>query len=441
MTQVDRRTFLRRSAALTGGLAAMGPLHAYAARGAMGQTIEGESPFGPLINMGDLSLPRGFRYKVISRQGDIMTDGNPTPGIFDGMAAYRLPKFNDGVVLIRNHENREQANEIPVVVPADKLYDPLTVGGNTKLVVNQNLDVVESYAVLGGTSTNCAGGQMPWGSWVTCEEVFKDGEQPHGYCFEVPADATGPVDPIAIKQAGRFSHEACVWFDGALYQTEDRDDNAALYRYVPDQNVRASGQLAASTGVLQALAVVDASNYDTRTGQTVGAVLDVEWVDIDEPDPVTDTVRVEAQSKGAAMFDRQEGTWVGGGKIFFDCTSAGDAGLGQVWELDPIASRLTLIYESPGEDELKNPDNIVVTPFGHLFLQEDSDPPQYIRGLTPDGMIYDFCRGETNESEFCGGCFDPSGRIFFVSQQGGRPSPEAVTFAITGPWRAGRATG
>jgi len=439
MTQVDRRTFLRRSAAVTGGLAVAGPLQAFAARNALGQAAEGESPFGPLVNMGDLSLPRGFRYKIISRQGDMMSDGNPTPGIFDGMAAFRVPGFNEGVVLIRNHENRERVDEITVQVPADKIYDPATVGGNTKVVVNKNLEVVQSFAVLGGTSTNCAGGQMPWGSWVTCEEVFKDGDQPHGYCFEIPAGASGPVDAIPIKQAGRFSHEACVWFDGALYETEDRGINAALYRYVPEQNVRATGQLAQSTGVLQALAVVGAPNYDTRTGQTVGTVFDVEWVDIDEPDPATDTVREEAQSKGAAMFDREEGMWVGDGKIYFDCTDAGDAGFGQIWQLDPAASTLTMIYESPGPEELKNPDNIVVTPFGHLFLQEDSDPPQHVRGLTPDGSIYDFCRAETTDSEFAGGCFDPSGRIFFVNQQGGRPSPDAVTYAITGPWRAARA--
>jgi secreted PhoX family phosphatase len=164
----------------------------------------------------------------------------------------------------------------------------------------------------------------------------------------------------------------------------------------------------------------------------------VGWVDLDEPDPVTDTLREEAQSKGAAMFDRQEGMWVGGGKVYFDCTSAGDAGLGQIWELDPIASTLTLIYESPAAEELRNPDNIVVTPFGHLFLQEDASFPQYIRGLTQDGDIYDFCRAETNDSEFAGGCFDPSGRIFFVNQQGDRPTPEAVTYAITGLWRAMR---
>jgi secreted PhoX family phosphatase len=400
---------------------------------AMGAPKVAESPFGPLVPMGDLWLPRGFSYKVISLQGDPMADGNPTPGIFDGTASF--PDGSGGTILIRNHENREREGEIEVIVPDEFDYDPVMAGGNTKVVVRPNGEVRESFAVLGGTSTNCAGGTMPWRSWVTCEEVFKDGEQPHGYAFEIAADTTGPVEPVPIKQAGRFSHEACAWFHGALYETEDVSVNAALYRYVPDQTISAPGDLAASSGVLQALKVVGVPNYDTKTGQTVGMPLDVEWVDLDEPDPAEDTLREEAQSKGAAMFDRLEGIWVGGPRLYFDCTEAGDAGLGQIWELDPVESKLTLIFESTSAEELRNPDNLVVTPFKHLFLQEDGDFPQFIRGLTPRGQIYDFCRAESNDTEFCGGTFDATGRIFFVNQQGGRPTPPAVTYAITGPWQ------
>ena len=45
-----------------------------------------------------------------------------------------------------------------------------------------------------------------------------------------------------------------------------------------------------------------------------------------------------------------------------------------------------------------------------------------------------------NHSEFCGGCFSPDGRTFFVSQQGarvaGEPSEDtrALTYAIWGPF-------
>ncbi len=54
------------------------------------------------------------------------------------------------------------------------------------------------------------------------------------------------------------------------------------------------------------------------------------------------------------------------------------------------------------------------------------------------GRIYDFAETVANHSEFCGACFDPTGHTLFVNQQGGRPDPSAVTYAITGPWRRPR---
>src|SRR3546814_13643275 len=86
------------------------------------------------------------------------------------------------------------------------------------------------FLSLAGTVRNCAGGPTPWGSWLTCEETYasqKDGEneQNHGYVFEVPASATiKPAAPVALKEMGRFNHEA-VAVDpetGIVYETEDR---------------------------------------------------------------------------------------------------------------------------------------------------------------------------------------------------------------------------
>ena len=99
----------------------------------------------------------------------------------------------------------------------------------------------------------------------------------------------------------------------------------------------------------------------------------------------------------------------------------------------PSTDTLTLLYQSPGPSELKNPDNLTVAPTGDLLLCEDSDPPQFIRGLTPDGRIFDFARANRNETEFAGATFSPDGRTLFVNQFGdGDP---AVTYAIWGPWR------
>src|SRR4029453_4000682 len=122
--------------------------------------------------------------------------------------------------------------------------------------------------------------------------------------------------------------------------------------------------------------------------------------------PGATPTRIQAQDKGAAFFDRQEGIWTGRGesKVFFDCTTGGALNFGQVWEYDPGRETITLVYESISALTLENPDNIVIVPkTGAIFLQEDGGGIDYVRGLTRDGEIYDFCRAETTNSEFCGG--------------------------------------
>jgi uncharacterized protein len=457
---LTRRTFVKGSAAVSGGLALGGPISAMAARRAGGRSARAVG-YGDLVPTAEeetgevfLELPRGFRYRVISTQADMMSDGKPTPGIFDGTDAFE--GRNGTTILIRNHENRSRALEIPVVVPNSKRYDPdMNVrGGNTKLVVGRDRRVIESFAVLGGTHTNCAGGGTPWGTWVTCEEIFNYGSVennvtpgtgvPHGFAFEVPADASSPVDPQPILSAGRFSHEAVAWVRGALYETEDRDD-ASLYRFVPDRPPREHGDLASNGGILESLAIVGRPNFDANLANP-GETYPVEWVTIDEPNPLEDTVRRQAQDKGAVIFDRTEGAWEADGRLYFDCTTGGEAQLGQLWQFTPRGrggGELKLIYESTAVEDLENPDNLVVVPdTGDVLLQEDSSGEQFIRGVNRRGEIYDFAHTVLNNTEFCGGCFSPDGKTFFVNQQGDRvdvgaePALETagVTYAIWGPF-------
>ena len=427
-----------------GGLTALGACEAE------DKLVARVSGYGPLVPMGDLALPRGFSYKVISRQGDPMDDGNLTPGIFDGMGAFPGP--DGSTILIRNHENQRKAGEIPVMVPEDDRYDqdPTYVAGGTKLVVDRNLQVIEDFAILGGTDTNCAGGQMPWGSWITCEEVVNRGDTgtPHGYIFEIDASVGGPVEARPVTAAGRFVHEAVAWLGGILYETEDRRDDSFFYRYIPENLPGSSGDLADTDGVLQALKIKRVDNALMDAFPRVGKPHKVEWVTIEEPNPVDDTdstplaVGEQAKAQGAAIFDREEGIWVRGNRVYFDCTEGGEADLGQVYEFDPRSQTITLIYESTNEATLKKPDNIVIVPkTGDIFLQEDSAGEHFVRGLTPDGKIYDFARTITNDTEFCGGCFSLDGSVFFLNQQGERGSlptgpvgGNAVTYAITGPF-------
>ena len=490
-SRITRRKMLGTTAAVGGGLAvASSPLAAFASRGGprrgavgYGEPVE-KPPIGGIDPSQRIAVPPEFDYVVLDVQGTPMSDGQPTPGIFDGMGAYRGPAGT--TVLIRNHENREQSGELKVTTGADFEYDQQAFGGNTKVVVDRKRngrrglpEKVDSFAILGGTSTNCAGGPTPWDSWITCEEVVKriGGGPKHGYIFEIAAGADGPVSAAPIPAAGRFVHEAVAYLDGVLYETEDRSlaqGGSVLYRFLPDRRARGKsgdghgppGRRLPASGRLEALKVVGEDRADMNVGREIGTSYPVEWVEVPEPDHDDDTdsrtdrvpgltpTRYQAQDNGAAVFQRQEGIWVdepsgrGPGKVYFDCTSGGPLGLGQVWEYDPRADALTLIYESNDSALLQNPDNVVIVPAtGDIFLQEDGGGEQFIRGVTTDGEIYDFARTTDNDSEFCGGCFDPKGDILYVNQQGGRgslpdglPTARGVTFAIVGPFhnRLGR---
>lgn len=487
MRTMDRRAFLARGAAFAGGLAIAGPLEAFATRVASAQSVD-SSGYGPLVDMGDVWLPEGFEYRVISRRSnrmedvDLMTDVDPVTGArlpmpsrFDGMATFDDPATGE-TILLRNHENQSRrgdfvAAETSVKVPNPydptlRLSDgqPFCKGGVVKLVV-QDRQVVATTALLGGTIVNCAGGRTPWNTWITCEEDIRPPSPPplHGYVFEVDAFASGPVDAIPITAAGRFDHEAVVWHDESLYLTEDRG-NACLYRFTPTPRPAAAGDLAASDGPLDALIVSGYPNLLTSTQWpvTIGEPLSVNWVTVPDPDPATNDapngVRFQSQALGAAIFQRTEGCWLGDDKIYFDCTNGGPSGFGQIWELDPQAMELRLIFQSDDASVLFQPDNIAVAPTDDLFICEDTGQGQapHIRALTPDGRIYDFARAGrggrldgTNLTEFCGTCFSSVPRpergsgldltqlTLYVNQQGVASSSgsPAMTYAIWGPWK------
>jgi secreted PhoX family phosphatase len=365
---MNRRNFLKGSTVL-GGALAFGPFQALSARVAAGAPGASAS-YGPLVDKGDLWLPADFNYQIISRQGEPMSDGRPTPGIFDGMAAFRGRR--NTAILMRNHENRERTGEQKVIVPAALEYDAATVGGNTKLEVRRtpagrdrlagvdlwHYEVVRQFAILGGTSTNCAGGIRHDDTWITCEEVVKRSANglKHGYIFEIDAYAEGPVKAVPVTLAGRRAHEAAFELGGACF-----------YRYLPGDPRR---PLAEPGGVLQALKLRREEHANMDQGRAVGTAYEVEWVTVDDPDHEDDTDdrrdrvpgftpnRVQAQDAGAAFFDRLEGMWVTrAGKVYSDATTGGAANLGQVWEYDPRRELLTLIYEGTDAGVLDMPDN------------------------------------------------------------------------------------
>jgi hypothetical protein len=456
MTFPNRRQFLRGALAAAGSAAAVPALDRLGLLTTRGRVFAaadsgGYGPIAPAPDLRDgvnrISLPAGFQYRSFGVAGDIMSDGNPTPLAHDGMTALLLP--NGNTRLIRNHEDRNVPGQGSVFGDPTKKYDPLAGGGCVSLEVNPaTRTLVRDFVSINGTIVNCAGGVTPWGSWLTCEETtagVPTWGANHGYVFEVPGLAGGPVDAIPLKAMGRFAHEA-VAVDpatGIVYETEDSGSTSGFYRFIPD----VSGQL--GSGQLQMLAVKGKPNYDLQTGQQVGKPLPVEWVDIDDPDPAgatSESVFNQGWAKGAATLNRLEGCFFFDGAIYFNSTEGGDAEMGQVWEYRPLGKsggQLRLVFESPGIEVLNMPDNICVSPRGGILLCEDGDDiHDYLRGISADGAIVDFSQNLQTGSEWAGACFDPGGQTLYVNRQGTTsfplvPGQEGMTFAIWGPWGNG----
>lgn len=417
-------------------------------------------PLGPLKKdpKGILDLPEGFSYRVISKAGQLMSDGFHTPGKPDGMAAF--PGTDGKVVLVRNHELSlgmtslgpfENNLEVPKSIDASYFHDAGDegrkphLGGTTNLVFDPATgETVAEFLSLMGTDRNCAGGPMPWGSWITCEEpknLMTPRGQKHGWCFEVKASETpGLQKAVALKALGRFRHEA-VALDpatGILYLTEDRTDGL-LYRFLPKKKNNFT------EGTLEALVVsgkpsADLRNYDPKASwPKEGGTFEVEWMKVEDPESPLDDLRLRGFKAGAARFARGEGIHFTEDGIFICCTDGGPDRRGQLFRLRPSGAaekpdQLELFLQSSEDDILTNGDNLCPAPWGGLVVCEDLVNSSFarhthVRCVTPEGKIHTLARNAKDNSEFAGCCFSPDGKILFVNLQG-----HGLTVAITGPW-------
>jgi uncharacterized protein len=245
---------------------------------------------------------------------------------------------------------------------------------------------------------------------------------------------------------GRFVHEAIAVDPqtGIVYETEDRTPGG-FYRFVP----QTSGKLAAG-GQLEMMEVDGAP--DLMGAAEFGRDYAVSWVVIEDPDrahsPGTRDgggVFQQGRDQGATAFAKLEGCWWGNRVCYFVSSHGGRAKKGQIWQYDPVASRLRLVFESPGVDVLDSPDNICVSPRGGLVLCEDGDrEPQKLHALNPQGSLCELAwnnvqlRGERNNhrgdfrgSEWAGATFTPDGKWLFANIQN-----PGLTLAITGPWES-----
>ena len=489
MNQLSRRALLQGAAASVGGVFVSGGLDTLLAGVARAGTDK--LTLGPVADLRDgivrLHLPTGFQYRSFHDTDTpvgspvTLTDGTVLPGRHDGMGAFAGP--NGNVWLIRNHEIN---GPVPAFGPGAP-YDTNTGGGTTTTEVTTDGHVVQSFTSLNGTQNNCAGGRMPWGSWITCEETVNGPDvgpdftnasnvsltQRHGFIFEVPAGGQSNRQPIT--SAGRFAHEAAAYSpdEGMVYLTEDNFGfPSGLYRYIPPVNPTESGGLA-NGGRLQMLRVVGTPNAHLEATQTIGATYAVDWVDIEDPNPTfpytpgqpaptsnNDAISYvgnQGRAQGAAHFSRLEGASFTKGEIFFTSTQGGGAaetgpdtvggygnGPGQVWSYDPKYARLTCRYQSTSSAALELPDNITSrNDRGSIVICEDGPVENYIRRLSRDGELLDIALNQLRANvppaaaatprfaeEFAGATFSPDGETLFVNIQ----ASKGITFAIWGPW-------
>ena len=470
MTDLDRRSFLKRAGAMTAGTVAVGtgvevlaqrlaaatPSAPVGDRRRSAKRGYGELELKAPINGGEawLALPVGFRYSVLSRIGDPMSDGTLTPRACDGMGAFA--DGHHGVRLVRNHEIRfigtgTTATQGQYVVGREmggglrsypRTYDPRSRGGTTTIRFDRRAfhrtgGNVDDFVSNVGTVVNCAGGVHPLlGVWFTCEEIVQQPGNPtgspeaqmqrHGYVYPVPASlalAQAPATPQPIVAMGRFAHEA-VAVDpatGIIYETEDAGSGqgSGFYRFLPNESRNPS-----AGGTLQILGVADPPNptRDLRDGFPAGTAFQVVWITIAQPNPLGSNINAvfeEGYAKGAVLFNRLEGIFYADRSVFFVSTSGGNAkngdvnsgttdearrpypeGYGQIWEyrLDDDQRQLHLLYESPGGSILDSPDNMAISPRGGIVLCEDdaSDGNHAQPGEDPSFDVSPFHRGSRN---------------------------------------------
>ncbi len=411
-----RREFLRQLFWSAGSMSGMGAA-GWALPGLAQATATGSAPATPLTPMASsgfdfstlgplrepdalgLALPAGFTARIVAVSGE-----RPAPGASiwhtypDGGATFAAP---DGGWAYANN------SEVP-----------LGVGGVSALRFDRHGQVVGAHRILNGTSTNCAGGATPWGTWLSAEEISL------GRVWEcLPFGAASQAAPRPAL--GIFKHEAVAVdpVHRTLYLTED-EGQGRFYRFVCSESdwPASATRPALKSGKLQVLQIDGvAANQVPPDEMDLARPHRVSWVDVSSPGLPQSIVRGALGSKApGTVFRGGEGLWYFHGVVYF--STKGD---NRIWAFEPATQQLQVIYDfataSAADRVLSGVDNLTVSRRGDVLVAEDGGNME-LCVILPDRRVKVLLRVHgQDESEITGPAFSPDGtRLYFNSQRGGR---------------------
>jgi secreted PhoX family phosphatase len=456
-----------------------------------GGPSSGGRPFPPLQDdpNGILALPAGFSYQIVTREGvtDLSSGQGKTPGFHDGTGV--VAASGNKITIVQNHELTPHMVEFGVPHVAGTVYDPgaVNASGCTVITTDGKGRRTGEWVGISGTIRNCAGGVTPWGTWLTCEEIFINAgatwsaggqtgtyQQNHGYVFEVFDNDSAHQLPKPIKAFGRYEHEALAVEPNRtqVYLSEDASGpNGLFYRWTAPRGTRlgpgAGATLADTAGKLEAMQIRldDGSilpDVAYLTSAQLGRPFKVTWTEVPDRDAVSTPTRRQFADGTVTRGKKFEGVWSNGrGAYIVNSFAFGASDLpadatphdGMVWFYDYADETITLVTYFPhnplaasegpfpayADLYFDGPDNVTVTPWGTLVLAEDGVRASHVLSSVPGGPTYAIARnmisngtsgGNPTYSEFTGPTFAPDGKILFVNIQA-----PGLTLAITGPWQ------